>query len=219
MWVGETAVVIASGPSLTQDQVDFVRGRARVIAINDNYRRALWADVHYFCDPRWYGWHKDEPEWDRFEGFRVTLQTATNVNLGFPTMHNHGRDGLCRLPHGLHTGRNSGHQAVNLAYHFGVARIVLIGFDCKPGPNNETHWFGNHPTETRPSIFRSAFLPQWPKIAADLAEQGVEVINATIDTAITCFPCMTLGEIFDGSTEQDYGDRKGQRRIPSENQR
>ena len=44
-WVGDPAVVIASGPSLTQDYVDYCRGRAWVVVVNDNSRRAPWADV------------------------------------------------------------------------------------------------------------------------------------------------------------------------------
>jgi hypothetical protein len=53
VWAGETAVLVASGPSLCPSDVDRVRGRARVIAVNDGYRLAPWADVLYACDRRW----------------------------------------------------------------------------------------------------------------------------------------------------------------------
>jgi len=35
LWPGETFVCLASGPSLTQADVDYCRGKARVIAIKD----------------------------------------------------------------------------------------------------------------------------------------------------------------------------------------
>ena len=53
-WVDETAVCIASGPSLTQADVDYVRGKARVIVVNNGYLLAPWADVLYAADARWW---------------------------------------------------------------------------------------------------------------------------------------------------------------------
>jgi hypothetical protein len=63
-WRGATAVCIGNGPSLTQAQVDFTRGardangRVRVIAINDAFKLAPWADVLYFCDDKWWQWRR-----------------------------------------------------------------------------------------------------------------------------------------------------------------
>jgi hypothetical protein len=64
-WRGQTVVIVGGGPSLTKEQVDaaghVVVGRAapKVIAINNAIELAPWADVLYFCDARWYEWHRD----------------------------------------------------------------------------------------------------------------------------------------------------------------
>ena len=57
-WSGETVVVIATGPSLTAEDVDYCRGKARVIAINDAYTLAPWADALYATDAKWWHWHR-----------------------------------------------------------------------------------------------------------------------------------------------------------------
>jgi hypothetical protein len=64
-WVGETAAILASGPSLTREQCEAVRGKAKVIAVNnqaidtdcDGVRvpaMAPWADVLYAADAKWW---------------------------------------------------------------------------------------------------------------------------------------------------------------------
>ena len=68
----KTFVLVASGPSLTQEQVDYCRGKAKVIAVNDNYLMVPWADYLYFADRKWLAWHKDNPEFKAFKGQKVT---------------------------------------------------------------------------------------------------------------------------------------------------
>ncbi len=50
LWPDATVVCIASGPSLTQSQVDYCRGKARVAVVNNNWEKAPWADVLYGAD-------------------------------------------------------------------------------------------------------------------------------------------------------------------------
>jgi hypothetical protein len=53
-----TIVCIASGPSLTREDVDACRGAAGVVlAVNDTITYAPWADVLYACDRRWWQEH------------------------------------------------------------------------------------------------------------------------------------------------------------------
>ena len=90
----------------------------------------------------------------------------------------------------IHFGGNSGYQAINLAYLWGAARIVLIGFDL-----GGTHWFGDHPKPLQmPSPYRK-WLPAFDRLAADLADEGVQVINSTTTTALTCFERMPIEAI------------------------
>ena len=67
LWRNQTVVCIASGPSLTQDQVDQVKG-LNTIAINDAYKLAPWANILYACDYQWWDWHKGVPD---FKGYKL----------------------------------------------------------------------------------------------------------------------------------------------------
>ena len=67
--------IIASGPSLTKEDVDAVRG-LNVIVINTSYWLAPWADILYACDGHWWDWHYENTDWkaklDAFENKKWT---------------------------------------------------------------------------------------------------------------------------------------------------
>jgi hypothetical protein len=185
LWPGATVGIIAGGPSLTQEQVDKLKG-LKVIAINNAYLLAPWADVLYGCDKKWWKWHPAALE---FQGIKVTMMEPVHESIY--QIRNGGTPGLCLKPDGLATGRNGGYQAINLAYHLGAKIVILIGYDMKPGLKGEVHWHEEHPTATPKSI-----LPRWVKhyssIVEPLKEQGVRVINCTPGSALKCFEQMDL---------------------------
>lgn len=93
----------------------------------------------------------------------------------------------------IHFGENSGFQAINLAYLFGATRIILLGFDMQRTDGKE-HWHGNHPSGlNRHSPFEK-FAKNFDALSKDLEAEGVEVINATRQTALKCFKRKNLEE-------------------------
>lgn len=91
----------------------------------------------------------------------------------------------------VHFGANSGYQAINLAYLFGAVRIVLLGFDMQMTAG-KSHWHGDHPGELNRDCPVRSFAKNFPALASDLSGAGVEVINATRETALDCFPIKKL---------------------------
>lgn len=185
---------MASGPSLTKEDADYVRGKVDgVIVVNTTYQMAPWADALVASDVRWWQWHKGAPS---FQGMKF----ATSPHVKWPgvqILRNTGRDGLELKPNGLRHGCNSGYRAVNLAVHFGAKRIVLLGYDMqriefnpdgtrRPSQEIKEHWHGDHPVPSRSEykVFRSAF----ETIVEPLRELGIEVVNCTRSTALECFP-------------------------------
>jgi len=190
LWAGETVVCIGGGPSLTPADVQAVRGRARVIAINDAYRLAPWADVLYAADAKWWNWYQGV---SLFTGPKYSISSRETVTWpDVQTLQNTGPVGLEIEPTGLRAGFNGGYQAINLAVHFGAKRIVLLGYDMTLGPAGEGHWFGDHPDgKVSPyAQMREAFNT----LIEPLAEIGVEVVNCSRRTALTAFPRMSLEE-------------------------
>ena len=200
LWPNETAVCLASGPSLCAEDVEFVRGKAKVIAINASYAMAPWADVLYCADVnpfKWY-WDKGPKGYERlpmreFQGRKYSLTKSAAKYQGVSVLQQWREEGLSLDPRRLCLGKNSGYQAINLAVLLGATRIVLLGYDMQPGPTGE-YFFGAHPDKKRSAykVFREKFAT----LVQPLKAAGVEVINSSRETALTMFPRRPLAEVF-----------------------
>lgn len=91
---------------------------------------------------------------------------------------------------------NSGYQALGLAYWLGARFVTLLGYDFCVGKAGARHWHPDHPkglAQGTPSRY-----PVWARLmgtlAADLKTEGVEVVNASRQTALRCFPRRELAE-------------------------
>lgn len=189
LWPGETCVCIASGPSLTPADVDYVRGKARVIVINNGFQLAPWADVLWATDRRWWKWFKHVPEWT---GLKFSLGVVwTSHPPDIHLLRNDGYDGLCLDPSGVRNGKNGGYAALNLAVHLGVSRVLLLGYDMQRTKGRD-HWHRDHPYNM-PNPYTS-WVRLFRTIAAPLAAAGVEVINCSRESALDCFPRMALSD-------------------------
>lgn len=182
LFPGETVVCIGGGPSLTPEDVNYCHGKARVIAINDAYKLAPWADVLYACDAKWWRWEKNASA-EMFAGLKYSLGVGPK-GWHVQTLQNTGREGLELQPTGVKTGTNSGYQAINLAVHLGATRIVLLGYDMQK-QGGLMHWHGDHPQKSTPAFV--AWIAYFTKLAPILKKHGVEVINCSRRTALTCF--------------------------------
>lgn len=178
---------------MTRDQADAVRGRCRVIAVNNQAidtecdgrtepAFAPWADVLYAADSKW--WHANKARALAFAGIKVTIRASIDPQIHF-LEQSHERIFDDRPTH-LATGGNSGYQAVHLAVHFGAARIVLLGFDMQ-ATGNRRHWFGNHPKHLNTIQNFAAWVKAFDRLAPVLAGRGVDVVNCTPGSALQCF--------------------------------
>jgi hypothetical protein len=188
LWPESTIVCLASGPSLTVEDVAIVEqahaaGQVRVIAVNTTYRRALWADVLYACDAAWWRWWRGAPD---FAGLKFALQSECAKWPGVVVLNNTGAIGLERNPCGLRNGRNSGYQAINLAVHLGARRIILVGYDMQDAEGGVQHWHEPHPNRSAPPYAKC--LQFFGTLVEPLEALGVEVVNATRETALVIFP-------------------------------
>lgn len=192
-------VCIATGPSLKQTDVDYCRGKATVIAVNDAHRMAPWADVLYSSDRYWWKYYGGVPA---FSGIRVTIEHTPKrkplellkLAPAMVILRNTGHDGIETDPDGLRTGaQGSGGAAVNLAVHLGATRIILLGYDCGV-PGSKRHFFGDHPQ----GLSNISQFPHWRRafdvMAKPLTDLGISVVNCSRSTAINAFPCVPLRE-------------------------
>lgn len=177
--MGSRVFVLASGPSLSQDDVGRLRGE-RVICANNSVQYAPWADVLYACDHAW--WTRNRHLWRGFRGIKATWSKSAAAQYGLTYTKGVNKPGLgldC-----LHTGGGSGYMAVGLAYLWGASEIYLLGFDMQMTGGN-VHFHGRHngPNPSERELHLWSLL--YPRLHDDLQAQGVSLINCTRQTALT----------------------------------
>jgi hypothetical protein len=161
-----------------------------VMTVNNTWQLAPWAAAMYAGDSGW--WDRYGDEVCGFQGERWTRDEAAAMKFRLHLVRKREGKGLCRERGYVHTGGNSGFQAVNLAWHFGAKRIVLLGFDMHRQDGG--HWHGEHhdikgrPMLSAPKSHISVWRTEFQAMAFDLRAEGVSVVNATEGTALTCFP-------------------------------
>lgn len=162
--------VLATGPSLTQEVVDELRGRVKVIAVSNAYALAPWADAMASCDASWW---KNNPDALKFSGRKFTSAPEFQ---GLPEVE--------RVK-GVLSGTNSGLLGLMVAVQLGATRILMLGYDMKG-----THFFGLHPAPLRNTkaarfeVFKHQFAKYRPR--------GVEIVNCTPGSALTAYPKVEL---------------------------
>ena len=157
--------VIATGPSLTLEQVMRVRHLPTVV-VSDAYALAPWAAALVSADRAWWRHHRPEFAGRKFCALPVD---------GYDTE---------RLE-GLPMGTNSGLWAMHVAVMLGATSMLLLGFDM-----GGTHYFGPHPEglkNTKPHRFE-----QFKRQFANYRPRGVEVVNCTPGSALKCYRMASL---------------------------
>jgi hypothetical protein len=176
-----------------------------VLAINNNYALAPWAEWLYAGDYQWWRCHlrgsHGNKVWkeklDDFRGERWTLDRKASTDFSLRWIEDASGPNkpmrLCKEPGRVYNGANSGFAAINLAYHFGARRILLLGYDMQK-TGGKGHWFGDHPPELSSAADFPAFRSYFPLLAEDLAAEGIEVVNCSRATALDVFRKSTVQE-------------------------
>lgn len=198
-WKGETVFVLASGPSLTQEVCDKIKGR-KAIVINVSFKLAPWAPVWYFTDSYIYESFRDEVK--AWPGEIITMSRTAKRELNERVKRVRG-EGDPSFPSGkfppighpaIRQGRNSGNTAVALAIALGAARVALVGFDCRVIGGREHH----HDAYSGPrdlSLYNNEFRRAFDGWNAAAIASGVSIVNCTPGSAITEFPFADLDDV------------------------
>ena len=179
--------ICASGGSLTQEDIDYIKGKGTVIVINNTFQLAPWANMLYACDAAWW---KAYPEAMEFKGRKASVTFKSDRVELWPM--NGSLNGLGDEV--IHTCGNSGHQAINLAYLEGAKEIILLGYDMQV-TKGLNHWHGNHKRGLLNKECYKGWIAHMNILAQQIKAKGVKVINASRETALTCFERKKLEDI------------------------
>lgn len=165
-----TWAILATGPSMSAELAQSVRGKCRVVAVSDAWRLAPWADVLVSADAAWW---RENP----------SALTFTQAKYGaMPEFQK--IEGVEKFP-GSVSGTNSGLLACQVAVSLGAKKVLLLGFDM-----HGSHYFGAHPAplkNTTPRRFET-FKRQFEMYRPD----GVEIVNLTEGSGLRCYRKSTL---------------------------
>lgn len=187
-----TFYCVGGGPSLIGFDWSRLQDK-RCIAINRAYEVLPDAEFVYFTDRRFYEWHKIHLL--QHKG-RLLLGNAGDQNYD-PKVEKYRITGHCGLdtrPGHIRHGNNSGYAAINVAYHLGAKRIVLLGYDMRFAKDGKAHWHDGHPAMNRETSIPK-MLMWFPHLVVPLRELRIDVVNANMDSAIECFPKVKLEEV------------------------
>ncbi len=180
-WRGRTVVCIASGPSLTAEDCEAVKASGHPsVVTNTTFRMAPWADVILGMDLKWWQEYGAEVK-AKCPGRRMSTSHAAR---------SYGAESLWQcgwFPSVL----NSGQAAISLAMVSGAKKVVLLGYDCQK-TGGKWHHHGDHPKH----LGNAGSIKRWPKhfeiMARDAQRDGLQIVNATRETALKCFPRVDL---------------------------
>ncbi len=177
----KTFICIASGPSLIRaDCLLAACSGHPIIAVNSTWR--LVPECHYI--------YAGDLSWWK-HNFHCISVPAEHWTCSMTAADRYG----VNLFHPVRRGAfNSGMRAIQFAVYQGAQRIILLGYDCSL--ENGTHWHGDHPAKMHNPL--PGEVARWQKDFSTLAAElsGVEIINCSRRTALTCFPQQSPESIF-----------------------
>lgn len=157
--------VLCTGPSLNQADVDYCRGRCKVVAVSDAIYLAPWADALVSYDKGW--WMAHGPEYNGPK-YHCHFEKIEGVTMFEPRPGNSGTLGLA------------------VALKMKPEKVLLLGADLKG-----SHFFGPH---TKKGL-RNTNETQFKRMIQEFARfKKYHVVNCSPDSALTCFRKGTLRE-------------------------
>jgi len=190
----ETVVVLGNGPSINDIDLTLLND---VVTIGVNLiGRAMNPDYLLWLEQDCLPGTKCAGIFDEFASTPGRKFVAREVarNHLFETFEHYqpGEEGPLLsgdFDQGLYWSRTVAFPAINLAYILGASRIVLAGIDM----NDQSH-FHSDEGKDKPyfEVAAERIMRDYQRLVGFAKERGFEVVNVSMDSAVKCFPFMSL---------------------------
>ena len=188
MWEGETVFIIGGGPSLNDLDLSLIHDK-RCIGVNNAYRLGDWVDICWFGDSRWLEWHQNRKNlrdgWREFAGIRASsaARIKDHKDIKYVALSQGKPYGIETDPYKICWNKTSGTSAINLAYHLGASKIVLLGFDMQI-VDNKHNWHDEHIVHGDKADPYDRFMKCWKDLTTELKALGRDMVNCSVTSAI-----------------------------------
>jgi len=226
MWEGGECWIIGGGPSMPlefgipEDVIEKVCSEElpinayspflsaihdkHVIGVNAAFFLGSWIDIMFFGDGGFYFANKDA-----LKAF-PKVKVSSNPNITKKNMYDikyiprNGKhpNGISPKENTISWNLNSGAASISLAYHLGVKRIYLLGFDMRVGATNVQHWHRHYPRNKKDPKQRdpnrlpfARHLRGFHAVANDANRIGLEIINISPNSKIEVFKRVKLSDV------------------------
>jgi hypothetical protein len=183
--------IVGGGSSLSGFNFNLLKDKC-VIAINRSFLHVPFAQVLYFSDYRFYMWATGKIGGDKelIDGYMkyngLIYSIAPKIkDPKVKLLRNTGKTGFDTTNGNLKHGGNSGYAAINLAYHLGAKRIILMGYDMKI-INGKFHFHKGYLSKQNQNIYKRFIEPY--KYIADIADQlNLRIFNTSMNSDLSYF--------------------------------
>lgn len=190
-WVGQPVFVLGGGPSIKGFDPATIRGRGKVIAVNNAGLDMMPdADVLFWADSRWLDWNSERLglHTGKYKITRKRPHIGTGHDIKFLRfLQPSERMSRDQSSVGGWCGGSSG---IELARLFGARVVFLLGFDMRPG-----NWHDKHLLPPLPDQHRTKFIPTIEALAPQWLSVGMKIFNCNERSALRCFPFVRLSEV------------------------
>ena len=196
IWPDSTVIIIGGGLSVAKVDMDVLfNPKFRTIGVNHAFSLGP-VDLLWFGDFQWY--QDNQVAVHEFAGLKCTC-AAQLPEKPWPDIKRVRRS---RKLMGVESTRadavswnnNSGGSAINVAYHLGAKRVLLVGFDMRR-VSGASHFHGHYPKRNRDRDPYPRHLDCFGAIAEDAEKLGLEIVNCTPGSKIKQFPFARLEDL------------------------
>jgi hypothetical protein len=183
--------ILGGGPSLKDVDLSPIK-HEYIIAINEAYRFGKFVTTWFFADSSFYKNHKQDIQ--KWPNKIVSCSGAAKNDKKVEYYQRCKKHMICfepgklAFPNGM---ANSGATAINLAIRKGFDTIILLGFDMQFVDGRANYHDYYKKKKPRQDIY-NRFMLHFEAIAK---ETDKTIINANLNSALTCFPKIELKDI------------------------
>lgn len=220
MWKDGQAWVIGGGPSMPGqfDVPDSVIQKVRntkdpsfyspylkpihdkhVIGVNAAFMLGDWIEMVIFGDKKFFNrYHKELAD---FPGLKISCNSKFD-DKRIRWVRNLKKEkkmtGIADRSDSVCWNKNTGAAAISVAANAGAKQIILLGFDMNTDSKTGAQWW--HTVYTKGNLARnklpfSRHLRSFPDIAKDAKRRGIEILNASPNSAIEVFKKVNVKDV------------------------